>query len=673
MLRTQLSKGRIFKGKRTPLSFTITPQPILNHNFYLRAFSTPLTTRPPTFTTPAPSPTFTIENYDPSKPLPPTDLPVEDYASPLLHTANIFSNLFRYAVLGSVSIVLVGLTGLVGVHYWVEHVELASHSSTGKVGSEDEAKWNEEVEGWSGAYLGGGTDPRLGTFARSAIRGAWISQHWGGGAIASPISTSNPSASPFSVGGGTMIGASTGEENKEVGDAGWQMAEQYLIYALRKAGDKGISLVFAEGEKGEGGMKGESADRAAVELEERLAGLREKIGGRYKLEQAREGWERIYYSVGANSNPTQWEKRERIKATKKLGDISVRLSSYWREGSQEKELEKAKAIGWFLGGLLPSLASRNKDGLSDDTPGISNSKKSVSPSSSFFGYWSRSHPPTTTGSLIPVNKSEIKPELITLIHLLDHRDLSATFDLATSRLLLNSLVSLETFLARDRNLLAAQAVQRASLEFAQTLSHHNFPDGTPLSPSIPTFNPKKISTSLHDLFLATRTSLFSTHLAEVSLALGGRKESEALLLFQGALADCEKVILLLQDSSLIIPVPTLSKLRSSPSASDESSQKLYGKTARGILRDARLTGSMAARLSAYVHETGCGGLASLKKRKEKKEWCGGDTMAEEFYSKAMKMALVLKENGGDERLFKDAETGFERARKRVLAAEKARV
>ncbi|GAA5851420.1 hypothetical protein JCM5353_006871, partial [Sporobolomyces roseus] len=67
--------------------------------------------RPPTFTTPEqssppplsppPSPSTPDKHDGALPPLPPTNLPVEDYASPLLHTASFFSQLFRYAVYGS--------------------------------------------------------------------------------------------------------------------------------------------------------------------------------------------------------------------------------------------------------------------------------------------------------------------------------------------------------------------------------------------------------------------------------------------------------------------------------------------------------------------------------------------------------------------------------------------
>lgn len=635
-----------------------------------------LLARPPSFTTPELPPT-TYDDHDPTRPLPPTDLPVEDYASPLLHTASLFGSLFRYATFASVTIVLVGLGGLTGLHLWVEKVELAGPRREDE--ERDTQRWSEEVEGWTGGYRGGGTDPRLGTFARAAIRGAWISQHWGGG-VGSPVAASV--GSPFGAGGAMIGSVADSGLGKEVGDAGWQMAESYLVYALGKVEKKGISLVFPDS-----GPRGtHQVDRAAVELEERLAGLRERIGGRFKLEQAREGWERVYYALSASTEPTGWQKRERIRATKKLGDLSARLADMWREGSEERALEKVKAEGWFLGGLLPALAEVEGESLVREKV-----DKVASPAASFFAFWSHSHPPSQTDTHTPIS-STLRPELAKLVHLLDHHVASASPtshpDPAASRAILNSLVSLETFLARDRNLVAAESVQRAALAFAQSLhlsphfssqkriSTWLYSRDTPApvpSSTLPWTDSAWVGPSLSQIFLITRTSLFSTHLAEVSLALS-QPEPAALMLLQGAINDCERAVAVLETSPFVKPLSGLAKLSSSKEA---RLRREYEKGARGAWRDARVTGSMAARLVAFVHERGCGGGAGVKRSKREesrvKEWCGGDVTAESFFAKAMDFSGGEKVEGEvkavDERGFREAEIGFERTRKRVLEAE----
>lgn len=366
--------------------------------------------RLPSFTTPTPIPqtpsTDTKDGSDRLTPLPPTNLPVEDYASPLLHTANFFSNLFRYSVYGSVGIVTLCITSLIGVHLYVEHVALASPESHEEE-VEDVEEWlisRREQGGWSGKHLGnghGGTDPKLGLLARAAIRGAWISINWNSGSAASPISnTSHFSVS--GVPGPRMIGQ---EENLKslgttINDSGWLIAEQYLVYALSKVEkEKGFSLL--EPRDWEFRIDKGGVDRSIVELEERLCELREKLGGRLKLELAREGWERIYNSL--NQNPTtdtsttnnlkliEWEQREKLLAAGKLGELGVRIAELWGgKDSEQGRIEIDRAKDWFVRGLVPVLQQQ------PSSLPISNEekkKKHVSPISSFFSFWSRSHPP----------------------------------------------------------------------------------------------------------------------------------------------------------------------------------------------------------------------------------------------------------------------------------------
>ncbi|KAM0754167.1 hypothetical protein T439DRAFT_323050 [Meredithblackwellia eburnea MCA 4105] len=647
----------------------------------------------PRFTTPIETTPEEYLNEDLSKPLKPTDLPVEDYASPLLHTANTFATLFRYTVYGSVTIVLLSLGAFAGVHLWVEKVELAgdgaSKSSTG-ADEEDQHMWGEELDGWSGGHLGGGTDPRLGIRARMAIRSAWIGQSWGAGITASPVSPS-PSSSPF---GGAMIGTQSHVNvGRAVPDAGWQMAENYLVYAISRAEQKGISLLSPE----------EKVDRTALELEERLAGVRERMGGRFKLEEARAGWERVYHALSSTGSPSPWEQREKVRATKRLGEISARLADLEEDGSEFRNIELGKAEGWLVGGLVPVLSTN--EGIPPNFQ-IEKSTKSVSPSSSFFGFWSRSHPPSHPNSSVTADYSDLKPALSNLLRLVDQATIQPTlFDPATSRTILTSLLSLETHLARSRNLPAAAATQRSALSFAQSL--HSTPEFSPSptsggpnisqikldsadSSSFPWSKRQWTSTTLAQLSLLARSAILSTHLAEVSLAQGKNSpEPEALARLQGAINDCDVVLSVLDGSPLLSPLPTglrrVFSLRSSGKDLDSR------KAASAVVRDARLTGSMAARLTAYVHEAGCGSLAIARAkakggRVRKSNWCGGDASAEAFYAKAMEFSLGEpgKEKGNakakpkgksekvkvwDEKGYLEAEKGFIRTRGSVLKNE----
>ncbi|KAL8276343.1 hypothetical protein RQP46_011268 [Phenoliferia psychrophenolica] len=658
---------RVVRGALTPLRQIRT---IRTSARTLSAAPPPLR---PTFTTPAPLPTSSSDPLDdPTKPLPPTDLPIEDYASPLMHTASSIGTFFRYAVYSSVGLVGLTLGAFAGVHLWVEHVELARPPQL--VG--DPHHWDEELEGWSGGHRGGGTDPRLGLRARMAVRSAWIGQSWGGGIAVSPTSGSPPSSSSNTNngggGGGTMIGSAPrstapGESGREVGDAGWQMAEGYLVYALTRAAQKGIALGFTSTSS----SPSTSIDRAAVELESRLAGVRERIGGRYKLEEARAGWERVYYALSASPSSTDdgWTHRERIRATRRLGEIAARLAGLEPEGSHDRQVEQDRAIGWFMGGLLPALtdAVGSTAALEDVTT------KHAGPKASFFAFWSRSHPSPSS----PIS------EISKLALLVNQAASLPSIDPATARTILTSLSSLETLLARSRLLPSASEIQRASLTLSNAL-HLSPPflspppllsslSLSPPPPSLPWSSPQWVSPTLAQLVLLTRTSILTTHLSEVllaspSLSSSSRPEPEALQRLQGAINDCDVIVSALSASPLLAPTTGLARAWF-PSSERRDLQIV----ARNVVRDAKLTGAMAARLTAFVHERGCGSLSKGKKGRKGMgkgmEWCGGDASAEAFYAKAMEFSR--EQEGGDGGSgFKEAERGFRRAQKAVLEAEK---
>ncbi|CEQ39725.1 SPOSA6832_01290, partial [Sporobolomyces salmonicolor] len=600
---------------RLPLQCIVLPR---------RPFSTSrrVLDRPPSFTTPdpspspAPSPAPPVDPSKPPPPLPPTDHPIEDYASPLLHTASFFSTLFRYAVFGSVGIVSVTIGGLVGVHLWVEHVELAQPPPLGPEDDPDE--WSAEVEGWSGAHTGrGGTDPRLGAFARAAVRGAWIASTWGAGAVGSPVGAAAPSSSPFGVSrpGGQMIGAqqAVASRGEVVTDAGWGLAEQYLVYALNRAAKKGISLL--ESADWEAQVEKGGVDRAAVELEERLAGLRERIGGKYKLEQARAGWERIYYALAAspttdvrseeNRRTAEWEKREKVKASRKLGELSGRIAELWGRESPEGRQETSRAEGWFVGGLVPVLAQAERKKL--DAPTLhelekkaEEPRKHVSPSSSFFSFWSRSHP---SSSPAPLN-----PEIEHLVSLLPPTSPTSPLSPATSRAVLASLISFETFLARTASdLPAAQAVQSSALNYANSLavSSGSLPPLT-ISPTPPPTTLAQASKALTALYLTTRTAVLSTHLAECSLAHAQslRSSSRALAAArEAALSSLHAARSSAQSAVAAFPAPseknaealTFSKALTGPKVS-KAIKETMEEQARRVRKDAERVDKIAGAL-----------------------------------------------------------------------------
>ncbi|GAA6006457.1 hypothetical protein JCM11491_004967 [Sporobolomyces phaffii] len=491
--------------------------------------------RPPTFTTPAPAAVAHSPGDAPLAPLPPTNLPVEDYASPLLHTASFFSRLFRYSVYGSVGIVSLALTSLVTVHLYVEHSALQAPPHDER----DDDGWLDDDGGWSGER--GGTDPRLGLVARAAVRGAWISINWASGQVASPLAATAPApASHFGVvGGPRRIGqdAAAATRGQPVPDSGWLMAEQYLVFALREAERRGISLV--EPADWERQVELGGVDRAAVALEARLAGLRERIGGRTRLEQARDAWERIYRALAASPTTdlstaqtralAEWEHRERVVASRKLGELGQRIAELWGTDSDEGRFEAARAKTWFVEGIAPVLGAAQRTAAAAggrttaalvEMPEQQRQEKHVSPRSSFFSFWSRPHPrssstlTSTDKKAAAVGRTSDDDELSRLVDLVSTTS-PTSLPPATARAVLSSLVSLETFLARTASDLgAAQKVQSTALEFAHRLASSTSTSSRAVAPT----TVAQASRRLSALFLATRISALETHLAECTLA-----------------------------------------------------------------------------------------------------------------------------------------------------------
>ena len=490
--------------------------------------------RAPTFTTPAPAspppppplaPASSPSPSEPLSPLPPTNLPVEDYASPLLHTASFFSSVFRYAVFGSVGIVTVALSSLVAVHLYVEHSALALPATV--TGDDDPDEWiDDAAQGWSAKHLErrGGTDPRLGLVARAAVRGAWISMNWTSGSAASPLSQSPAAASTskFAVVGPRMIGQDHARATRgtPVADSGWLMAEQYLVYALAEAQRRGISLVDPadwERQVERGGV-----DRAAGELEERLAGVRERIGGRIKLEQARDGWQRIHDAIAASpttdvstdrgARVARWERREQVLASRKLGELGGRIAELWGKDSDEGRFEAERARAWFVQGLTGVLDDTARKGHRLAMAPPRESEKHVSPASSFFSFWSRSHPPSNARTSLEATELSRLVELVTATA-------PASLGPSTARTVLATLVSLETFLARTASdLAAAHSVQTSALGFARLLAGSSTDSDSPSSRSSSLTTMAQVSRRLTSLYLATRISALETHLAECELA-----------------------------------------------------------------------------------------------------------------------------------------------------------
>jgi hypothetical protein len=610
--------------------------------------------RQPSFTTPDESTSAAAPAGEQNRVSPEAERVLDSYASPFANTAASAYSVFRYAVFGSVFLVASSLAAFTAAHLYVEHVALAGPAPSVSGADNDPDEWTAEAQGWTGLHTAkhGGTDPRLGLWTRMAIRAAWMSQNWGSGTVAAPESgpaaSAPTTASPFAVSAPRRIGEQQGGASvdpaaaRQVHDAGWIMAERYLAQALRRASEtRGISLVDSrdwEAHVDHGGV-----DRTAVELEQRLAGIRERIGGRARLEKARQGWERIYYALEAspssNDRPgeAKWEQCEKLRATRKMGELSARIADSWRAGTDEREAELEKAEGWFLGGLIPALADAEGHSLAGKAlerlvPDANDSslaagpepRKHVSPSSSFFGFWSRSHPPVSSSSssgstaVAPLPSAELD-HLVALLSSAANSSSGRAAELspASQRAIIATLVSLETHLARRASTAAApdadpesilrraQALQSAALEYTQSLAAARplLPASVPPSADSSPLSAADLSRKTSALWLSTRLAALETHLSECRLALAlssrgtGRKAPLPI-----DLADAESLLLATSraEQTSDAGAAILAALETAKDGNAKHLRKVYEEPLKRVRRDADKVVEMGTALSELV-------------------------------------------------------------------------
>ncbi|KAJ1308971.1 hypothetical protein OPQ81_004654 [Rhizoctonia solani] len=181
-------------------------------------------------------------------------------------------------IIGLALIIGSTVLGLEAAHQWVEHVELKPEIK------DDVFGWEDEREHWSGGTQGG-TDSRLGWWARRAVRSAWIPLNWGSASFEG------------------VIGSGEGESGGlNIFERKYAAAEGFLRGAI-EAAQKRIS---------------EPNDHAILELMNLHAGVVERMGGRVNLEAARTEWEALLGLLPLRGNDT-------AKIAKRLGDLNARL------------------------------------------------------------------------------------------------------------------------------------------------------------------------------------------------------------------------------------------------------------------------------------------------------------------------------------------------------------
>lgn len=458
--------------------------------------------------------------------------------------------MFRYTVYGSVALVITTVTLWAGTHVWVEYIELGRAFPL----QPDALGWDNEETSWSGGHAGGGTDTRLPWAVRNGIRAAYVAQHYGGGPLPSPIGQGKHA-------GGQLIASQ--RESIQVPDAGYITAERNLVHALLAISKKGTQL----------------PDRAVLELEERLAGVRERLAGSVGLAEARRGWERIWSCLIAapDFKTASWCQQAAIRAARKSGDVAYRIGSETLVKGPLQQAEFAKAERMLLWSAAQALGLP----VSDASPkGASTSRPSEI---------------TVILSSLPSAIERLAPE--------------------AQRNLFSSLSSLITLYSAQANLTTALSISEAA---RQVLS----------SPSV---RSERLPNQLHAAWLHSRYSSTSAYSAEIKRALK-QPEVESLDLLKSSIVKSEQASKIASETGLLSPrtIPGFFRTALLGSSSDKEAERLR-KRVQEVEKEARLAGSNASYLTGLIHELGA--------RKEKlADWCLGDSEALRQYQAAMKFA-----------------------------------
>lgn len=524
----------------------------------------------------------------------------------------------------------------VGMHLWLEYVELPPGKLGRRPGEDEPYAWAEEAEGWSGGYLGKGTDPRLGLRARILIRGAWHAQHRQSGQSASVIASSAAGSQAAST-----VDPATGQRVIQLIDSGFALAIDHLKHALQLIETKGKLRLDKQA----------PPDRALVEIEERLAELRERIGTREMLIEAKKGYERIWDSCVAQAEreggvDRSWAGREAMRIAKKLGDVGSRISLFHKAGSKAAREEERQAHAYLVWAATSGLGVAVGDGdvlrRAPQTPRVGEpTSEPVAPvprrTGGFFSWGRRSNPEPAAIPVAPSPAKQLGPEDALVLDSVRALSVSSTdsdeaplalslLPPALARYTITAILSLSTLLVNS-DLANAHSLQASTLSLLETLP--------PPSSSTP-------SAILHHEWLKVREALAAIYSAEVGRAAGLIDSGDAVALCRKALSTCEASITRLSSDALLNDAAFKPKSQFGESGS-------LAKAEVGVERDARLTGTMAANLAGLIHEASCPSLSALPSSLAVPTWCGregGDVTAAEFYKTAMKLSSGLGGKGG---------------------------
>ena len=212
----------------------------------------------------------------------PLNVITQNYSNPASFATEYFGRVFKYSLVGLVTLGVTLGTAFEAAHFYVENVALAVETDP------DARKWEWDLQGdrWS-PRGSGGTDPALGFRCRHAVRGAWMAQNWGTGS------------------GESVMG---GPDSSSVVDSATQSAQDFLKIAIN----------MAMASRANGSNISEDTLRVLIT---RHATLLESFGHKHSLLEARSELERMWKAFPPSgveaSQVAQW-----------LGDLNRRLGDF---------------------------------------------------------------------------------------------------------------------------------------------------------------------------------------------------------------------------------------------------------------------------------------------------------------------------------------------------------
>ncbi|KAI7952536.1 hypothetical protein MJO29_008167 [Puccinia striiformis f. sp. tritici] len=496
----------------------------------------------------------------------------------------------RLAFYAGLGVGVTGTIGFVGLHLWIEYLELSppkstaqNHQSIIKYG------WEDEIEGWGGKHLGKGTDPQLGWRIRALIRSAWVAQNWQTGQLA--IESSDQSYQ-----GGPLV------------DSAYALSESRLQQA--------ISMAQASGRKLE-------KDPTLFELQLRLADICQRINTPISLIKSHEIYTQLWKSCinsfvrfdTDDERSRDWEIRQAIRIADNLGQVGLKIAALQRpvDPSRANDYQQVaeKYLIWAINkGLGIESSPEHSVGLQST---VQSKGSSVWPT--FFGR-SDQQLGNSHDSSPPKNNTlytQLGPIAERLELLASHPTQSdPAFTPAQLRLTVSSLMNLSVHLV-SVDIQKAFTLQNLIREFVNMAIKTQGEDR---------MNQSSTDAKLHYHWLWSRAALSSVYISEIGQATHQSDDQTIVDRCQNALRIVDSTLSNLEQES-----SGTSSGVFQPGFTRSSSGRL-SEQIENLKRDLRLTGTMGSNFLGLKYET-CPPKtfleqASNRQQKSNFKWCYSD-------------------------------------------------